>query len=311
MSVVSIFKGPVVLAIFIAGFLVAWCGPSELAPQPTARVADNRVALTPTSVPTSTPPKAAPPIIQAPAPTYTPLPTYTLYPTYTPFPTPTSAPPTILPTAPVVFVPAPSPVPTSRPFAAPTITPTPLPTATPAPVPTATPQPTATPAPTTPQTRATPVPAQSPTPLPTPTPTPVATPTSIPTATPVPTANPTPTPTPPPGIVVIECIFFDGLVPRSEADEYVQIANLGSVAVPLEGWTLQDVADGSPTFTFPVYTIAPGQQVRVYTNQIYPEWGGFSFQRRNSIWNNPDPDEAGLFDGQGTQVSARTYPPGC
>jgi hypothetical protein len=33
---------------------------------------------------------------------------------------------------------------------------------------------------------------------------------------------------------VIECIFFDGLVPRSEADEYVRIANLsgGSKTCP-------------------------------------------------------------------------------
>ena len=110
---------------------------------------------------------------------------------------------------------------------------------------------------------------------------------------------------------MIECIFFDGLVPRSEADEYVRIANLSGGSVFLEGWRLQDVSDGSPTFTFPTYSIVPGERVRVYTNQVHPEWGGFSFQRGSSIWNNSDPDTAGLFNGQGAQVSTRTYPPGC
>ena len=58
----------------------------------------------------------------------------------------------------------------------------------------------------------------------------VATPTPRPTPTPPPTQTPTaaPPPTPvPSGQVVIDCIFYDGRVPRSEADEYVQISNRG------------------------------------------------------------------------------------
>ena len=101
------------------------------------------------------------------------------------------------------------------------------------------------------------------------------------------------------------------MVPRSESDEYVQIANLGNAPVNLAGWWLQDVSDGSPTFSFPTYTIAPAARVRVYTNEVHSEWGGFSFQRGSSIWNNSDPDVAGLFNSQGVQVSKRTYPPGC
>ena len=58
---------------------------------------------------------------------------------------------------------------------------------------------------------------------------------------------------------MIECIFFDGLVPRSEADEYVQIANLSAGPISLEGWRLQDVSDGSPTFTFPTIPPCPGK----------------------------------------------------
>ena len=110
---------------------------------------------------------------------------------------------------------------------------------------------------------------------------------------------------------MIECIFFDGVVPRSEADEYVQIANLGDTFVDLDGWRLADISDGTPEFTFPAYSLNPGARARVYTNEVHPEWGGFTFSRGTSIWNNNKPDEAGLFNGQGTQVSTKAYPPGC
>jgi hypothetical protein len=40
--------------------------------------------------------------------------------------------------------------------------------------------------------------------------------------------------------VIIECIFFDGLVKTTEADEYVQVLNQGPGAVDLLGWRLID-----------------------------------------------------------------------
>ena len=236
-----------------------------------------------------------------------PTPTYAPAPLPTDTPEPTAGPePTAQPTS------MPTPVPTS----VPTSEPTPEPTATPTTEPTATPSPIAAPAPVLTQLpTSSPLPTATPTPAPTATPLPTAT--ATPTPTPPPTATPTPLPTatppspPPGGTVVIECIFFDGVVLRSEADEYVQIANLSSVAVDLTGWRLQDVADGTPNFIFPSHVIAPGERIRIYTNEIHPEWGGFSFQRSTSIWNNSEPDTAGLFNGQGVQVSTRTYPPGC
>lgn len=114
-----------------------------------------------------------------------------------------------------------------------------------------------------------------------------------------------------PGSVVIECIFFDGVVPTSEADEYVQIANLGSSSVNLEGWSLADISDGTPELTFPAYILSPGARVRVYTNEVNSEWGGFSFGRGTAAWSNSTPDTAGLFDSQGIQISTKSYPPGC
>ena len=208
-----------------------------------------------------------------------------LTPTVTPIPTATR---TLTPVPTAVPTSAPAPFPTGTPVSTPTMVPTTTPTATPAPAPTATPKATSTLAPT-----ATPIPV----------------PTSVPTATLTPTATPvSPSPS---GAVLIECIFFDGLIPRSEADEYVQIANSGSISVDLSGWRLVDTSDGTPEFTFPFYNLDPGASIRVYTDEVHAEWGGFSFNRGTPIWANADPDVASLFDSQGQLVSTRTYPPGC
>ena len=182
----------------------------------------------------------------------------------------------------------------------PTQNPTTTLSAVPTLVPTTTPVPSATP-----RSILTPSAPAVPTPIPTSTPTPTATlePTPIPTATPLP---------PPLAVaVLIECIFFDGVVFRSEADEYVQIANLGSSTVDMGGWKLVDISDESPEFTFPAHDLLPGERVRVYTDQVHPEWGGFSFGQGTAVWSNSTPDTAGLFDNQGVQVSTKTYPPGC
>jgi competence protein ComEC len=165
-------------------------------------------------------------------------------------------------------------------------------------------------------------PAPSPTPSPVATSIPTATSTSAPTSSPSPespptpipaaTSTPVPTPTPVPvGEMEIACIFFDGVVPSSESDEYVEIRNAGSDATDIGGWTLKDIADNSPTFHFPIWTVGAGDSIRVYTNEVHPEFGGFSFGRGGSIWANSSPDEAGLFDANGTLVSRKSYPPGC
>lgn len=111
----------------------------------------------------------------------------------------------------------------------------------------------------------------------------------------------------------IVCIFYDGLVPQTEADEYVEIRSFGTAVVNLAGWSLRDIADGTPTFTFPSFLLQPGQTIRVYTNQVQPQWGGFSFGRGTAIWSNSitNPDRAGLFNAQGAIVSEKSYPPGC
>ena len=135
-------------------------------------------------------------------------------------------------------------------------------------------------------------------------------PTPAPTLTPTPAPTPTPTPTPPPTgapYVQITFIFYDGLVYRVESDEYVEITNLGNQPQDLAGWVLMDLSEGYPSFTFPPYILLPGESTRVYTNEYHPEWGGFSFEYSQAIWNNSEPDVAVLYDNQGKEVSRESY----
>ncbi len=145
------------------------------------------------------------------------------------------------------------------------------------------------------------------TPSPTATPTPTPTPSTTPAPTPTPTATPIPTPTDGASDVQIVYIFYDGLVPYVESDEYVAIQNLGSASQNLFEWVLIDISDGGPSFTFPYYVLEPGETIRVYTNEIHPEWGGFSFGHGQAIWNNNEPDMAALYDDHGQLVSTRSY----
>jgi len=129
-------------------------------------------------------------------------------------------------------------------------------------------------------------------------------------SSPTPTPMPTPTPTPEPTKAVnvqITRIFYDGLVPSVESDEYVEITNLGAEPVNLVGWVLKDISEGYPSFTFPSYVLAPGAKIRVYTNEIHPEWGSFSFRYGKAIWNNKDPDTAALYNAQDQEVSRKSY----
>ena len=134
------------------------------------------------------------------------------------------------------------------------------------------------------------------------------------TSTPVPTPTPKPIPAPSPTPesaqttnVQITKIFYDGKVARTESDEYVEIKNLGTQPVDLAGWVLKDISEGYPSFTFPSYILQSGKSVRVYTNEIHPEYGGFSFRSGKAVWNNSDPDTAALYNAQGQEVSRKSY----
>ncbi|UCG55299.1 MAG: thermonuclease family protein [Dehalococcoidia bacterium] len=108
------------------------------------------------------------------------------------------------------------------------------------------------------------------------------------------------------GIKITE-IFYDGMVSGTESDEYVEITNLGNEPVNLDGWQLIDMVDGYPEFIFPFFVLQPDTSIRVYTNEIHTEYGGFSFNFQSSVWNNTNPDTAALYDQNGNLVSTKNY----
>jgi len=112
------------------------------------------------------------------------------------------------------------------------------------------------------------------------------------------------------GDIRIKCIFYEGELPK-ENDEYVEIKNLGDVPQDLTGWILKNISDDGPSFPFPPYILQPGASIRVYTDEVHPEWGGFSFDYERGIWSNEEPDWAALYNAQGQEVSRKSYPPGC
>jgi uncharacterized repeat protein (TIGR02543 family) len=115
--------------------------------------------------------------------------------------------------------------------------------------------------------------------------------------------------------IQITHINFDGEVYLYESDEFVEITNLGSESVDLHGWTLRDAdpdeADQSFTFPSPIQNprviLNPGASVRVYTNEIHWESGGFSFGSTVAIWHNTEPDTVVLIDDEGNEVSRSSY----
>ncbi len=106
--------------------------------------------------------------------------------------------------------------------------------------------------------------------------------------------------------VAITDILFDGKVARSEADEYIELTNAGSGHADISGWKIS-ADDVNQDFVFPAGTmLRVGQVIRVYTNQVHPEFGGYSFGSGRAIWNNKG--EVGrLFDAAGKEMSSFGY----
>ncbi|MFB2880778.1 lamin tail domain-containing protein [Floridanema aerugineum] len=108
--------------------------------------------------------------------------------------------------------------------------------------------------------------------------------------------------------VTISKLFYKGEVKRTQSDEYIEISNLGNSPANISGWKITS-GGGNPKqfFIFPEGTILEsGKSFRVYTNEVHPETGGFSFGSRTAVWNDAG-DEAKLFDAAGNNVSTLAY----
>lgn len=100
-------------------------------------------------------------------------------------------------------------------------------------------------------------------------------------------------------------MVYDGKVARTEADEYVEIRNRGA-RINISGWSLR-AGDKGQRFVFPDRALLEtGQAIRVYTNETHPEWGGYSFGSRRSVWSNRG-NTARLFNVAGVEVASHAY----
>jgi hypothetical protein len=154
---------------------------------------------------------------------------------------------------------------------------------------------------------------------------PTATSTSTPAITSMPTTAPTFTPTltatpvsistaisrpvprePSQGLALGE-LSYDGEVPDVESDEFIEIINTGA-AINLTGWVLRD--DDGRAFSFPSYTIDTNMHCRVYTNEIHPDYCGFSFGSGSAIWANSG-DQVDLVNPAGIVVDTACWKSGC
>lgn len=106
--------------------------------------------------------------------------------------------------------------------------------------------------------------------------------------------------------IAITTVRYKGDVKYTQADEYVEIINRGTAPGDISGFVL-GADDRGQDFTFPPGTVLqPGQRIRVYTNQVHPEWGGFSYGSGKPIWNDKG-DNAALRDTSGNLISGYGY----
>ncbi|GAX14621.1 hypothetical protein FisN_6Lh404 [Fistulifera solaris] len=111
--------------------------------------------------------------------------------------------------------------------------------------------------------------------------------------------------------ISITNLQFDGKVPTTESDEYVVITNRSKSPMNVAGYYLYVASNGTQgaTFTFPANAvIAPSASVRVYTNEIHKETGGYSFNSKKAIWNNKG-GLAVLKDASGRKLGEYKYKP--
>lgn len=110
-------------------------------------------------------------------------------------------------------------------------------------------------------------------------------------------------------LVNIVDINYNGNVPTTEADEYVVIKNGSKSPVDISGYYIYVATTGTqgPTFFFPKDSIVkPGGTVRVYTDEIHKETGGYSFGSKKAIWNNRG-GLAVIKDGNGKKIGEFKY----
>lgn len=105
--------------------------------------------------------------------------------------------------------------------------------------------------------------------------------------------------------IAISMLFHDGKKGPSESDEYIELINKSIHVADISGWKVD--AGNNVIFTFPSNSyIYPDTKIRVYTNEVHPIYGGYSFNSKQAIWNNKG-DVAVISDHQGKEVCRQSY----
>ena len=111
--------------------------------------------------------------------------------------------------------------------------------------------------------------------------------------------------------ISIADIHYDGVVPKTEADEYVVIRNSAKDAIDVSGYYIYPASTGTQgsTFYFPSGSmIKPNSSVRVYTNEIHKETGGYSWGSGKALWSNSG-GLGVLKDANGKKLGEYKYKP--
>jgi hypothetical protein len=84
-------------------------------------------------------------------------------------------------------------------------------------------------------------------------------------------------------------------------EEYVDIQNMGSSDVDLEGWNL--VSERGHQECYLAGIIKASEILRIWSGESKEI--GFSCGYNSPIWNNSEPDPAVLYNAQGVEVSRK------
>ena len=111
--------------------------------------------------------------------------------------------------------------------------------------------------------------------------------------------------------ITISDIRFDGKVPKTEADEYVVVTNNSNAPQDVSGYYVYVATTGTqgPTYYFPKgTTLKPNQSVRIYTNEVHMETGGYTYGSGKALWSN-NGGLAVLKDSKGKKITEYKYKP--
>ncbi len=104
----------------------------------------------------------------------------------------------------------------------------------------------------------------------------------------------------------VEIAHIEYDTPDREVDgEYVLIWNTNEFLMDLTGWTLSN-SGSKNTFIFPVFTLAPGAEVTLWTKRGKNDEAFLYWNSRKAIWNN-DGDTGTLKDASGAIVNVFSY----